>query len=143
LSVLGSQHERRCGFDATFNQHHVSCCAVTRNEKGIPSNKFTTVVLGSLPESNDNFLTSVNATNADHLDWENVKGLLTEYMRRAEKNEKEESTDNTLFVNRGRNFDQGRHQARGGSHGACAGGIRGDDFLDFNSIKGSQSHRDE
>ena len=75
------------------------------NEK-IPLKKFATVVLGSLPESYDNFLTSLNARNADDLDWENVKGLLIEaYMKRKEKNEKEESGDNALFVNRGRNFN--------------------------------------
>jgi len=36
--------------------------------------KFATVVLGSLPESFDNFLTSLNTRNADDLNWENVKG---------------------------------------------------------------------
>jgi len=40
--------------------------------------KFTTVELGSLPESYDNFLTSLNAGNAYDLHWENVKGLLIE-----------------------------------------------------------------
>ena len=64
------------------------------------------MVLGSLPESYDNFLTSLNARNADDLDWENVKGLLIEeYMKRAEKNENKKATDNALFVNRGRNFN--------------------------------------
>ena len=47
------------------------------------SKKFATVVLGSLSESFDNFLMSLNARNADNLDWENVKGLLIEdYMMR-------------------------------------------------------------
>ena len=104
--------------------------------------KFATAVLGSLPESYDNFLTSLNARNADDLDWENVKGLLIEeYMKRKEKNEKEESADNVLFANRGRNFDRGRHQARGGSRGASSS--CGGRFPNFNSIKGSQSYRDE
>ena len=41
------------------------------------------VVLGSLPGSYDNFLVSLNARNADDLDWENVKGLLIEeYIKR-------------------------------------------------------------
>ena len=54
-------------------------------------------MLGSLPDSYDNFLTSLNARSADDLDWENVKGLLIEeYMKRTEKNEKQES-DNTLL----------------------------------------------
>ena len=54
----------------------------------------------------------MNARIADDLDWEKVKGLLIEdYMKRKEKNKKEESGDNALFVNRGRNFNPGRHQA--------------------------------
>ena len=101
--------------------------------------KFATVVLGSLLELYDNFPTRLNARNADDLDWKNIKGLLIkEYMKRAEKNEKEKSADNVLFVNRGRNFNRGRHQARGGSRGA-----RGACFPNFNPIKGSQPHRDE
>ena len=107
----------------------------------ISSKKFATVVLGSLPESYDNFLTSLNARNADDLDWENVKGLLIEeYMKRAEKNEKDKSADNALFVNRGRNFNRGRHQARGGSRGANS--ARGARFPNFNPTKGSQPHCD-
>ena len=35
-----------------------------------------------------------------------------------EENEKEKSANYVLFVTRGRNFNQERHQARGGSHGA-------------------------
>ena len=134
--------------DADLMQHltHMTSLAEQLREmkEEISSKKFATVVLGSLPESYDNFLTSLNARNADDLDWENVKGLLIEeYMKRAEKNEKEESTDNALFLSRGRNFNRGRHQARGGSRGACAGGVRGGRFPNFNSIKSSQSHRDE
>ena len=103
------------------------------------SKKFATVVLGSLSESFDNFLMSLNARNADNLDWENVKGLLIEdYMMRNEKNEKEESANNPLFANRGRNFNRGRHQACGGSCGASGGR-----FPNFNSIKGSQSYHEE
>ena len=134
--------------DADLMQHltHMTSLAEQLREmkEEISSKKFATVVLGSLPESYDNFLTSLNARNADDLDWENVKGLLIEeYMKRAEKNEKEESTDNALFLSRGRNFNRGRHQARGGSRGACAGGVRDGRFPNFNSIKSSQSHRDE
>ena len=132
--------------DADLMQHltHMTSLAEQLREMNeeISSKKFATVVLGSLPESYDNFLTSLNARNADDLDWENVKGLLIEeYMKRKEKSEKEESADNALFANRGRNFNRGRHQARGGSRGASSG--RGGRFPNFNSIKGSQSHRDE
>jgi hypothetical protein len=87
----------------------------------ISSKKFATVVLGSLPESYDNFLTSLNARNADDLDWENVKGLLIEeFLKRAEKSEKQEA-DNALYVKR-ESFDRGRYQARGGTgrgRGSC------------------------
>ena len=132
--------------DADLMQHltHMTSLAEQLREMNeeISSKKFATVVLGSLPESYDNFLTSLNARNADDLDWENVKGLLIEeYMKRAEKNENEKAADNALFVNRGRNFNRGRHQACGGSRGASGG--RGVRFPNFNPIKGSQPHRDE
>ena len=132
--------------DADLMQHltHMTSLAEQLREMNgeNTSKKFATVVLGSLTESYDNFLTSLNARNADDLDWENVKGLLIEeYMKRKEKNEKEESSDNVLFVNRGRNFNRERHQARGGSGGASGG--RGSHFPNFSSIKGSQSYRDE
>ena len=132
--------------DADLMQHltHMTSLAEQLREinEEIPSKKFATVVLRSLPESYDNFLMSLNARNADDFDWENVKGLLIEeYMKGKEKSEKEESGDNALFVNRGRNFNRGRHQARGGSRGASGG--RGGHFPNFNSIKGSQSYRDE
>ena len=132
--------------EADLMQHlsHMTSLAEQLREmkEKISSKKFATVVLGSLPKSYDNFLNSLNARNADDLDWENVKGLLIEeYMKRKEKNEKEESADNALFANRGINFNRGRHQARGGSR--CASSGRGGRFPNFNSIKGSQSYRDE
>ena len=69
----------------------------------ISSKNFATVVLGSLPDSYDNFLTSLNARSADDLDWENVKGLLIEeYMKRTEKNEKQESDNALLSVEENR-----------------------------------------
>ena len=40
--------------------------------------KFATVIWGSLPESYDNFLTSLNARDAQELEWANIKGLLIE-----------------------------------------------------------------
>lgn len=102
----------------------------------ISSKKFATVVLGSLPESYDNFLTSLNARNADDLDWENVKGLLIkECMKRADKKGREKSADNALFVNIGSISNRGRHQARarGGSRGANS--ARGARFPNFNPTK--------
>ena len=83
----------------------------------ISSKKFATVVLGSLPESYDNFLTSLNARKSDELDWEHVKGLLVEeHMKRTDKVEKRES-DSALFARKDRgNFNK----QRGGSgrHGS-------------------------
>ncbi|KAK3749555.1 hypothetical protein QZH41_007287 [Actinostola sp. cb2023] len=93
-------------------------------KEDISSKKFATVVLGSLPESYENFLTSLNARNADDLDWENVKGLLIEEsMKRADKSEKQES-DNALFMKRNRGSNQQQHGA-GGRGGYFSGRGRG------------------
>ena len=74
----------------------------------VSGKKFAIVMLGSLPDSYDNFLTSLNARNADDLDWSNVKSLLVEeYMKRQEK-EKQKIDDEALFT---RSQDQG---TRGG-----------------------------
>ena len=76
-------------------------------------------VLGSLPESFDTFLMSLNARKADELDWDNVKGLLIkEYMKRKEKNERQE-LDDALFVKKGNNFDNCKRkpQSRGAARG--------------------------
>ena len=75
-----------------------------REMKEVSSKKFATVVLGSLPESYDTFLTSLNARNAEELNWESVKSLLIEeYMKRNEKSKKQEA-DNALFMKKGRNL---------------------------------------
>jgi hypothetical protein len=79
----------------------------------ISSKKFAMVVLGTLPESYEHFLTSLNARNADDLDWENVKGLLIEEsMKRADKSEKQES-DNAFFMKRNQGSSQQQHGAEG------------------------------
>ena len=81
----------------------------------ISSRKFATVILGSLPESYDNFLTSLNARAADGLDWENVKGLLIEEdMKRKEKKEKMQEPDNALFMKKGRGGSKHHGEARRG-----------------------------
>ena len=46
--------------------------------KDITSQEFAVVILGSLPSSYDMFVTSLNARGADDLDWESIKGALTE-----------------------------------------------------------------
>ena len=94
------------GADLMQHLTHMTSLAEQLREMNeeISSKKFATVVLGSLPNSYDNFLTSLTARSADDLDWENVKGLLIEeYMKRTEKNEKQES-DNALFVSRGKSW---------------------------------------
>ena len=74
------------GADLMQHLTHMTSLAEQLREKNeeISSKKFATVVLGSLPDSYDNFLTSLNARSANDLDWENVKGLLIEeYMKRS------------------------------------------------------------
>jgi len=67
-------------------------------KEDISSKKFATVVFGSLPESYDNFITSLNARSADKLTWKDVKGLLVQqFIKRKEKKEKQLS-DDALFV---------------------------------------------
>ena len=52
--------------------------------------KFATIVLGSLLKSYNNFISSLNATEVDELNWDNVKGLLIEeYKKREEKEGKQ------------------------------------------------------
>ena len=52
----------------------------------ITPQKFATVMLGSLPPSYDTFITSLNARNADDLNWDLLKGaLIEEYLNRKDK----------------------------------------------------------
>ena len=129
------------GADLMQHLTHMTSLAEQLREMNeeISSKKFATVVLGSLPDSYDNFLTSLNARSADDLDWENVKGLLIEeYMKRSEKNEKEES-DNALFVSEGKSSYHGNFQTRGG-----AGHSRSGRFQNFNfNPQASYNDRDK
>ena len=82
-----------------------------REMKDISTRKFATVVLGSLPESYDNFLTSLNARNAEELDWDNIKGLLIEeYLKKKEKNNGSKTQDSALFAKKKPSFGRGRNQ---------------------------------
>ena len=77
-------------------------------KENISTRKFATVVLGSLPESYDNFLTSLNA---EELDWDNIKGLLIEeYLKRKEKNNGSKTQDSALFAKKKPSFGRGRNQ---------------------------------
>ena len=92
-------------------------------KEDISPRKFATVALGSLPESYNKFLTSLNARNAEDLDWENIKGvLMEEYMKLKEKNEKQKP-DDALFTRKGPNV-RGRNHTRGGYFGNSRTGSR-------------------
>ena len=69
-------------------------------KENIDDKKFATVVLGSLPESYENFLTSLNARDYELLSWDDIKpALMEEYMKRKEKTEKQtKNADDALFM---------------------------------------------
>ena len=49
----------------------------------IQSQKFAMVLLGSLPESYENFITSSNARKVEDMDWDNIKlSLIEEHLKR-------------------------------------------------------------
>ena len=78
--------------------------------------KFATVVLSSLPESYDNFLTGLNARDANSFQWDNIKQvLIEEYMKCKEKNEKQKNED-ALFIRKGGNFQEYSGRNRGGGN---------------------------
>ena len=67
-----------------------------------------------MPESYDNFLTSLNARNAEELDWDNIKGLLIEeYLKRKKKNNGSKTQDSALFAKKKPSFGRGRNQEYG------------------------------
>ena len=77
-------------------------------KEDISRKKFATVVLGSLLGSYDNFLTSLNARDAQELEWDNTKGLLIEeYMKRKEKNDSNK-VDNAMYTRWPMTSGQGR-----------------------------------
>ena len=89
-------------------------------QEDISSKKFATVVLGSLPESYDNFLTSLNARKADELEWDSIKALLVEeYLKRKDKKQ-QNTSNNALFVKRGSHNGRGRfHNDKKGKNIIC------------------------
>ena len=53
----------------------------------ITSRKFANTILGSLPESYETFVLTLNSREANELDWESIKGSLQEeYLKRKERN---------------------------------------------------------
>ena len=109
-------------------------------KEDISSKKFAIVVLGSLPDSYENFLISMNARDVEKLEWNDVKGALTEeYMKRKDKDETKSKQDEALFtMNRGSSSSsrggrsagrfRGGYQARTSYHPYARGGFKGSCF---------------
>ena len=77
--------------------------------------KFAIIVLGSLPDSYDTFLTSLNARDIDQLTWDNIKpALVEEYLKKKEKLERQNTADDAFFV-RGNDRSAQRGNRGGGS----------------------------
>ena len=83
-------------------------------KEDISSKKFATVILGSLPQSYDGFISSLSARTSDELDWDKIKGLLVEeYMKQKERSEQQSSISNdALFTRRGFHSRRGRPKDR-------------------------------
>ena len=94
----------------------------------ISDKKFAIVILGCLPDSFDNFLTSFNSKPADDLTWDYVKNLLTEeYFKRKDRIEtraneahhfrSEDALYTQAWGERGRSMQRGGAR-RGGGRGS-------------------------
>ena len=58
--------------------------------EGISDKTFATVVLGSLPESHDNLISSLNTQKIEELKWEDIKALfIEEHLKRIDKGAKQ------------------------------------------------------
>ena len=64
------------------------------------SKKFAIIMLGSLPQSYDHLVTSMNTLDINHLDWENIKGVLMEEYLRCQEKEREKASENALLMKR-------------------------------------------
>ena len=92
-------------------------------KEDISPKKFATTVLGSLPESYDVFISSLNARSADQLDWDEIKPLLIEeYTRRKEK--VQQRNEEAMFSQRMPPGNQQHHVNQFRSH-TNQGGRRG------------------
>ena len=85
--------------------------------------KFATVLLGSLPESYDTFITSLNARDADKMSWNEIKpALVEEFMKRTEKGQRQNSED-AMFTRGGGGGRSGYYpRGRGTSFHGRGGG---------------------
>ena len=130
----------------------------------ISSKKFATVILGSLPQSYQNFVTSFNTKSIDDLCWDNVRGLLhEEYLKRKEIAEKtknniyqqpQSNSESALFTTgvggsgrglfRGAGVFRGSGSFRGGVgvfRGGAAGFRGGTGNSSFRDVGGGNSNR--
>ena len=79
-------------------------------EEEISSRKFATVKRGSLLESYDNFVSSLNVQTADELNWDNIRGpLIEEYMKRKDKRDQQRSSNDAVFTEKSKFSSQGRN----------------------------------
>eukprot|EP00795_Rhopilema_esculentum_P007491 gene7491-13268_t len=93
-------------------------------KEDISPRKFATVVLEGLPDSYENFISSLNARNIEDLDWDNIKGsLIEEFMKRKDKNEKQNNSGNdALFLSNRERYSRGNGAIfRGDSHSRRGG----------------------
>lgn len=66
-------------------------------EEDISPKKFAVTLLGALPESYSNFVTSLNTRSIDEITWDNIRGsLVEEYLKRKDQLEKR-SGDSNVF----------------------------------------------
>ena len=66
-------------------------------EEDVSSKKFAVTMLGSLPDSYENFVTSMNTRDASQIEWTNVQGaLMEEYEKRKDK-DKQQINNEALF----------------------------------------------
>lgn len=81
----------------------------------ITPSKFATVVLGSLPDSYDSFISSLNARDASDLDWDSIKSLLIEEdMKRKEKSSQGRNSNDALFSKKVFTGNKGKHYRQTG-----------------------------
>ena len=80
----------------------------------ISDKQFATVVLGSLPESYNNLISSLNTQKIEELKRENIKALLIEeHLKRTEKAAKQpelSGQNEALFSKKGNMFGKKRNQ---------------------------------
>ena len=67
-------------------------------DEDISSHKFATTVLGSLPPSYDNFVTSLNARNIDDFHWDAIKGALMEEDSKRKEKRNQNNRDDVFFT---------------------------------------------